>query len=110
MTRESRHGQVSCLPQNCIDACAVAKSIFTDLCDRVMKGTVTVKELEKIFRRKEHIGSLCAAVYGDMKDILEFTALKTSIGQRMAEFEALHSHRGQLDVVCRFITIPVTGK
>ena len=110
MTRESHHGRVSCLPESCISACAVAHSIFIDLCDKVTKGTVTVTELENISKREEHVGSLCAAASGDTKDRKKFTALKKSIGCRMAEFKALRSHREQLDILCHLITIPVTGK
>ena len=106
MMKDSPLGQVSCLPEDCIGACACAKSIFTDLHDRVMNGNITVTELETISERQEYIRSLCAAVYGDTEDS---AALKISMGYRMAEFEALHRHIKQLDVLCRFINLRVTG-
>ena len=112
MMKDSHHGQVSCLPENCISTCVVAYSIFTDLCDRLVKGMVTVTELEKMCKRQEHIKSLCAAVCADTKESntkSKFTALKTSLGQRMAELEALRSHKEQLDVLCRYINITITG-
>ena len=112
MIRDSKHSPVSCLPEDCVKICAGAHELFTALCNRIRRGEVTIEELHSINKRQEHVMNMCTAISKHTKDSegeLNFTSLKVSLDQRMAEFKALMCYLEQLGVFCRFIGVPITG-
>ena len=107
--RDSSQAQLSHLPDKSIRTCENAHCMLLDVCENVRSGKVTLAQLEKISKRKQHFINLCDAVSGRTQESMNIATLSSALDRRFAEYQAFHDYQEQLRTVCHYISIPVQG-
>ena len=107
--RDSSQALLSHLPDESISTCENAHCMLLDVCENIRSGKVTLAQLEKISKRKQHFSNLCDAVLGSTQESMNIVTLSSALDQRLAEYQAFDDYQQQLRTVCLNISIPVQG-
>lgn len=109
---EGRNEARSCLPHKSEMMCTFAVSTLEEVCRSICSGDITVKEIEMICQRKEHMEKLCSALKSGTLDRRgeEYERIKAAIEMRENELKAFKNHKSLLGHLCQGISVEVTGK
>ena len=97
------------LSENCIRACACAKTTVLALCERARIGQVSINELEVIGNANQIIQLFQASSTIDKEKLVVLTALKSVVEDRNQEYNIFLQHHTRLKHLFRHIAIKVEG-
>ena len=103
---------MTCLPEECEKLCALSYSKLKEVCQQICSGEITIKKLEKISDRLQHMEQLCTAATSENghENDFEFTKVRAALDQRMLEHQTFNKRKCQLELLCSHITVNVQGK
>ena len=113
ITRGEVKGQTrSCLPDRSDVLCTCAVSTLEGICQSILSGDITVKELHKITSRMDHMEKLCSAMKsGNLeKKGKEYDVIMDAIKARLREYKAFTNRKNLLGSLCQGIIVNVKGK
>ncbi len=98
------------LPEDCRVVCVCASSKFEEICNKLEKANVSLKELRKMKDKEKQVQLLCEAVTGSRKSQLSYKRVSCSLQQRLKEFNHFSSRRQAYLEVCKWILDPRNPK
>ncbi len=112
ITRGEVKGQArSCLPDRSDVLCTCAVSTLEGICQSILNGDITVKELHKVTSRMDHMEKLCSATKsGNLeKKGKEYDMIMAAIKARLMEYKAFTNRKNLLGSLCQGVIIEVKG-
>ena len=101
----------SCLPERSEMMCTFAVSTLEAVCRNICSGDITVRDLQMIIERKDHMEKLCSALKSRNleKRGKEYDSMKAAIEARINEYTVFMNRKNLLGSLCRGITVEVAG-
>ena len=102
----------SCLPEQSSILCGCAISTLDSVCNSILSGCLTVKDLQTIARKMDQMEKLCSAAKSSSLDKKgkEYDRIKTALETRLTEYRAFSNRRELLGNLCNGIDVHVSGK
>ena len=101
------------LPPECHLACMCAVSKLQKVCDQIVSGNVTMKELENINKHPEQMKRLCDAAATEsnqtQKQQLQYKTVSNAVKERLEEYREFKGYQGRLSHLCTKIHFAVQG-
>ena len=81
-----------------------------EICNRIEKANVSLKELHKMKDKEKQVQRLCEAVTGSKNSQLSYNRVSSSLQQRLKEFNHFSSRRQAYLEICKWILDPNNPK
>ena len=105
--KESRDRLQSCLPDDCDLLCTCAESMLDELCSHIRDGRITMRELERIAKKRDQIERLSSVAVAASKAASKL--FMESFDERVRQYNAFGRCQEQLKYLCREVTVRVNG-